>query len=119
MLGRATDRPLTVFLVSFALLCAGACGGGGSPEDVLHKEGQWYEPKYGEGAQCHYCHVIIPKAQHEALPPKRPDEVEQLSTYPFPEDLTDTSRLACQVKITKEMDNMVVYVPDGPPSDVP
>ena len=30
----------------------GACGGGGSPRDVLHKSGGgWYEPKYGEGAQ--------------------------------------------------------------------
>ena len=41
----------------------GACGGGGSPRDVYHKEGSWYEPKYGEGAQCYFCHVIIPKSQ--------------------------------------------------------
>ena len=30
--------------------------------------------------------------------------------------MTDTSRLACQVRLTKELDGMVVYVPDGPPS---
>ena len=69
---------------------AGHSGGGGSPQDKLHKEGGWYEPKYGEGAQCHYCHVIIPKSHYAALPPKRPDEEEQLRTYPFPEDMTHT-----------------------------
>lgn len=29
------------------------------------------------------------------------------------------SRLGCQVRLTKEMDGMVVYVPDGPDSDIP
>ena len=97
----------------------GACGGGGSPRDLLHKDGGWYEPKYGEGASCYFCHVIVPKSHYDLLPPKRPDEVEQLAQYPFPEDMTDTSRLACQVVLTKEMDGMVIYIPDGPPSDLP
>ena len=66
------------------------CGGGGSQQDKLHTEGGWYEPKFGEGAQCHYCHVIIPKSHFDALPPKRIDEIEQLQTYPFPEDMTQT-----------------------------
>lgn len=95
------------------------CGGGGSPQDVLHKEGAWLEPKYGEGASCHYCHVIIPKSHYHLLPAKRPDEAEQLASYPFPEDMTDTSRLACQVTLSKDMHGMLVYVPDGPPSDIP
>jgi len=33
--------------------------------------------------------------------------------------MTDTSRLACQVEVTADMHGMVVYVPDGPPSDLP
>ena len=73
----------------YAFLDAG-CGGGGSPNDELHAEGQWYEPKYGEGASCFFCHVIVPKSHYHLLPPKRPDEVEQLEAYPFPEDMTDT-----------------------------
>jgi ferredoxin len=68
----------------------GACGGGGSPVDVLHKEGQWFEPKYGEGASCYYCHVIIPKSHYDLLPAKRPDETDQLLQYPFKEDLAET-----------------------------
>ncbi len=69
---------------------SGACGGGASPADVLHKQGGWYEPKYGEGAMCHFCHVIIPKTHYPLLPPKRPDELERLKSYPFPEDMTET-----------------------------
>lgn len=68
----------------------GACGGGGSPQDELHEEGQWYEPKYGEGAQCYHCHVIIPKSHYGFIPPKRVDELDMLREYPFPEDMTDT-----------------------------
>ena len=68
----------------------GACHGGGSPQDVLHKEGNWFEPKYGEGAFCYYCHVIIPKSHYGMLPAKRPDEIEQLAKYPFKEDLAET-----------------------------
>ena len=134
----------------------GACGGGGSPVDVLHAEGNWLEPKYGEGAYCHFCHVIIPKSHYGMVPAKRPDETEQLGKYPFKEDLAETcvathravallacrarrgasptltlvpprstpcrccrSRLACQVKLTKELEGMIVYVPDGPSSDLP
>lgn len=68
----------------------GACGGGGSPADMLHREGQWYEPKYGEGPQCYHCHVIIPKSHAHHLVPKRPEELDLLRQYPFPEDMTDT-----------------------------
>lgn len=63
--------------------------------------------------------MIVPKSHYHLLPPKRPDETQQLQQYPFPEDMTDTSRLACQVVLTKGMDGMVVYIPDGPPSDLP
>ena len=78
-----------------------------------------YEPKYGEGAFCSNCHVIIPRSHASLLPAKRADEEARLAEYPFPEDMTDTSRLACQVDVTADMHGMVVYVPDGPPSDLP
>ncbi len=116
---REGDSLLTVAQRYHYTYVDGACGGGGSPSTTLHKEGTWYEPKYGEGAQCFHCHVIIPKSHYSQLPPKNADEAAQLAEYPFPEDMTDTSRLACQVTLTKAMDGMVVYVPDGPPSDIP
>ncbi len=70
----------------------GACHAGGTPVDVLHggAKGNWYEPKYGEGAGCFHCHVILPKDAAARVPPKRPDEAERLQEYPFPEDITET-----------------------------
>ena len=68
----------------------GACGGGGAPAEHLHKQGSWYEPKYGEGPMCNHCHVIIPKTHFGSLEAKGPEEAQQLSLYPFPEDMTET-----------------------------
>jgi ferredoxin len=79
----------------------GACGGGGAPSEKLHKEGNWLEPKYGEGASCYFCHVVVAKAFAHTLPPVRQDEEEQLQQYPFKEDMSETSRLACQISLTK------------------
>ena len=79
----------------------GACGGGGAASEKLHKEGSWAEPKYGEGASCYFCHVVVAKAHAHALPPMRSDEEDQLKQYPFKEDMSDTSRLACQINLTK------------------
>jgi ferredoxin len=80
----------------------GACGGGGAAMEKLHKEGSWAEPKYGEGASCYFCHVVVAKAFAHTLPPMRSDEEDQLKQYPFKEDMSETSRLACQVNVTKE-----------------
>ena len=80
----------------------GACGGGGSPGEKLHKEGNWVEPKYGEGPACYYCHVVVSKSHASTLPKKMSDEEEMLRQYPFPEDMSETSRLACQISVTKE-----------------
>lgn len=97
--GRVGDSLLDVALRYKYTFVDGACGGGGSPVDVLHAEGNWLEPKYGEGAYCHFCHVIIPKSHYSMVPAKRPDETEQLGKYPFKEDLAETcvvvARRAC------------------------
>lgn len=37
----------------------------------------------------------------------RGDEMARLQEHPFPEDVTDTSRLACQVTVTADMHGMV------------
>lgn len=73
-----------------APLPAAGCGGGGNPVEQYHKEGGWYEPKYGEGAFCSLCHVIIPDSHYHLMPPRRPDEKEELQKYPFPEDLASS-----------------------------
>lgn len=61
----------------------------------------------------------MPKDISEKLVPPTAEEKSRLEEYPFPEDLSMTSRLGCQVVLSKDMDGMVVFVPDGPDDDIP
>lgn len=90
------------------------------PQTVKHTTaGGWVEPKFGEGAYCSHCMVIVPQDRVKAMPPVLPDEAERLAEYPFKDEMTTTSRLACRVKITKEMDGMTVFVPNGADYETP
>lgn len=95
-----------------------ACRGPSMPFRY-HKEGDWFEPTYGEGPYCAGCHVIIPKAAEKFCPPMQDVESGRLEEYPFKEDMTETSRLGCCVPVTKQMDGMLVYVPDNEDLDIP
>ena len=92
---------------------------GGQPNQAYHKEGDWLEPKYGEGAYCTHCHVVIAPSAMHTTDPILEDEQERLDEYPFRDDITAGSRMGCQVRLNKDMDGLVVFVPDGPESDVP
>jgi hypothetical protein len=74
------------------------------------------EDLYGEGSISWASHVVIPKEWFEKMPEPLYGEKETLALAP-PEDLTPTSRLATEIKLTKDLDGMTVYVPDGPPND--
>lgn len=57
---------------------------------------------------CSTCHVILEPKIYGTLPPAK-DEEEDLLDLAF--GLSSTSRLGCQVKVTKEMDGCTVTVP--------
>ena len=71
------------------LLCAGACDG---------------------SLACSTCHLVLEQDVYDALPP--PDEEEE-DMLDLAMDLTDTSRLGCQIKVTKELEGMRATVPGG------
>lgn len=58
---------------------------------------------------CSTCHLILPKEVYDALPDKPTDE--ELDMLDLAYDLTDTSRLGCQIVMTKELDGIEVRVP--------
>ncbi|XP_053695577.1 adrenodoxin-like protein 2, mitochondrial [Sabethes cyaneus] len=58
---------------------------------------------------CSTCHLILAKADYDALPDKPGDEELDMLDLAF--DLTDTSRLGCQIVLTKRMNGMEVRVP--------
>lgn len=59
-------------------------------------------------AACSTCHVYIDEACREAVGPPSDDEALTLDLAP---DVSDTSRLSCQITITPELDGLRVRVP--------
>eukprot|EP00906_Rhabdomonas_costata_P028049 RCo039804 len=57
---------------------------------------------------CSTCHVYVQKDYFEKLPKPTEDELDMLD---LALDLKETSRLSCQIKLTKEMDGLVVSLP--------
>ncbi|WVW85225.1 hypothetical protein I302_107263 [Kwoniella bestiolae CBS 10118] len=59
---------------------------------------------------CSTCHVIIDPENYDKLP-EPDDEENDMLDLAF--GLEDTSRLGCQVKLTKELDGMVATLPSA------
>ncbi|EDV96041.1 adrenodoxin-like protein 2, mitochondrial [Drosophila grimshawi] len=58
---------------------------------------------------CSTCHLIFKTADYERLPDKPGDE--ELDMLDLAYDLTDTSRLGCQITLSKDLDGLEVHVP--------
>ena len=62
-----------------------------------------------EGAMaCSTCHVIVDSEWYEKLQPASEEEYDMLD---LAYGLTNTSRLGCQVILTKDLDGLVVRLP--------
>ncbi|PPQ91473.1 hypothetical protein CVT25_013730 [Psilocybe cyanescens] len=59
---------------------------------------------------CSTCHVILPEKFYDLLPEPEDDENDMLD---MAFGLTDTSRLGCQVKLTKELDGITCTLPSA------
>ena len=59
----------------------------------------------GGMALCATCHVDVLEANDDELKEATDAELDMLDTLP---EVTDTSRLACQMRISEEMDGMTV-----------
>jgi ferredoxin len=54
---------------------------------------------------CSTCHLIFPQDVYDTLPPMEDDEVDMLD---LAFEVTETSRLGCQIKVRKDMAGMKV-----------
>mmetsp|Transcript_28392 Transcript_28392/g.67213 ORF Transcript_28392/g.67213 Transcript_28392/m.67213 type:complete len:189 (-) Transcript_28392:41-607(-) len=95
-----------------------ACGGGGGKFAIEHNA-EWTEDQYGEGAFCSQCHVVLPLEEASNATPALKDELQRLEDHTDPDGITRSSRLGCQVTLSKAMDGMVVHVPDSGFTDIP
>ncbi|KAK3184682.1 hypothetical protein Dsin_031968 [Dipteronia sinensis] len=65
------------------------------------------------------CEVYIAEEWLERLPPRSYDEEYLLKKYSRGRVLNKHSRLGCQVMLTRDLEGMVVAVPEPKPWDIP
>ena len=63
----------------------------------------------GGACACSTCHVYVDPAWAPKLPPREDMEIDMLD-FAFEPDET-RSRLTCQLKVTPELDGLVVHTP--------
>jgi ferredoxin, 2Fe-2S len=62
----------------------------------------------GGACSCATCHVHVDEAWSEKVGPPSPMEEDMLD---FAFDVRPTSRLSCQIKVTDELDGLIVRTP--------
>lgn len=66
------------------------------------------EAACGGSLSCATCHLIVDQAWYDTLPAPDNDEKDMLD---FADNVTQTSRLSCQVKVTEALDGIKLFVP--------
>lgn len=64
----------------------------------------------GGNAMCATCHVYVDETWIEKLPARSDVEDELLDSTAC--ERTETSRLSCQIRVTDELDGLVVRLPE-------
>lgn len=67
------------------------------------------EAECGGACACATCHVYVDEAWVEKT--GKPSEMEE-DMLDFAFDVRDVSRLSCQIKVTPELDGLIVRVPE-------
>ncbi|KAI4116380.1 MAG: hypothetical protein LQ345_003194 [Seirophora villosa] len=81
----------------------------GPPSLPLHSPPQSSLCACGGSCACSTCHIIVDDpAKFDAMPEPSDDENDMLD---LAFGLTETSRLGCQVKMSKEIDGVKVRLP--------
>jgi len=60
---------------------------------------------------CSTCHVVLSQEDYDRIPDQPTDEEYDMLDLAY--GLTDTSRLGCQIFLTKDLDKLVVDIPPG------
>jgi 2Fe-2S ferredoxin len=77
--------------------------------DVAHNNGIELEGACESSLACSTCHVIVDSKYYSQLEEASEDEEDMLD---LAFGLTPTSRLGCQIIMTKELDGLTLNVPD-------
>ncbi|MGK6323624.1 2Fe-2S iron-sulfur cluster-binding protein [Sphingomonas sp. DT-51] len=78
--------------------------------DVARRDGQPLEGTCNGELACATCHVIVAAEDFPRLPLASEEEEDMLDLAP---GARRTSRLACQIVLTPELDKLSVRLPEG------
>lgn len=78
-------------------------------EAAVHHMVPGIEGDCGGLCACATCHVYVDEAWRTRC--GEPEELEQ-SILDFAIDVTDASRLGCQIKLSEDLDGLVVRIPE-------
>lgn len=78
-------------------------------ENAIRNAVPGIEAECGGACACATCHVYVDDAWTDAAGEPEPMEEDMLD---FAYDVRPTSRLSCQIKVSDELDGLVVYVPE-------
>ena len=76
--------------------------------DVAQADGQPLEGTCDGDMACATCHVVVSAEDFARLPPAREEEEDLLDLVPA---ASRTSRLACQIRMTADLDGLTVRIP--------
>ena len=85
-------------------------GAGTNLLDLAQANGQPLEGACEGSMACSTCHVIVAKDDFERLPPASEEEDDLLDLAAH---VTRTSRLACQIALTNDLEALTVRMPGG------
>ncbi|MEO6580025.1 MAG: 2Fe-2S iron-sulfur cluster-binding protein [Sphingomicrobium sp.] len=83
---------------------------GASLLDVAQANGQPLEGACEGAMACSTCHVIVAPEDFDSLPRASEEEDDLLD---LASHATKTSRLACQIELTAELETLTVRMPGG------
>ncbi|MCX8997540.1 (2Fe-2S)-binding protein [Rhizobiaceae bacterium BDR2-2] len=78
-------------------------------ENAVRNSVPGIEAECGGACACATCHIYVDEAWTEKTGEPEPMEEDMLD---FAVDLRPTSRLSCQIKISPDLDGLVVHVPE-------
>lgn len=78
--------------------------------EIAHRNNINLEGACEGSLACSTCHVIVDPEWYDVLSPASEDEEDMLD---LAFGLTHTSRLGCQIRMTEEIDGLIVRLPSG------
>ena len=95
---------------------AGTAAVGQTLLEVAHENDIDLEGACDGSLACSTCHVVLEQEYFDMLPEPEEEEEDMLD---LAFGLTDTSRLGCQIKLTKELEGIRATIPGGADNMLP